>query len=104
MQYGRPVIFWMLCFFAFLSVRAQVTVAREQQEGYLFRHLDYTDGLLSNEVFSLAQDKKGYMWIGTREGLQRYDGLRFVNYTDTAPSTSNNFVAGDLCPADDGNR
>jgi ligand-binding sensor domain-containing protein/two-component sensor histidine kinase len=104
MQYGRPVIFFVVCFFMSLAVRAQVTVATEQQDGYLFRHLDYTNGLLSNEIFSLAQDKKGYMWIGTREGLQRYDGLRFVNYPDTAPSRSYNFITADICPADDGNR
>ncbi len=46
----------------------------------VFRHIDQTDGLLHNEVFSITQDPNGFMWIGTRNGLQRYDGLKFINY------------------------
>ncbi len=47
---------------------------------YSFRHIDQSNGLLHNWVFSLAQDGKGFIWILTRNGLQRYDGSRFVNY------------------------
>jgi len=35
---------------------------------------------MNNLVYSLYQDAKGYIWIGTIDGLQRYDGNRFVNY------------------------
>lgn len=47
---------------------------------YIFRHIDQSDGLLHNWVFSIAQDGRGFIWILTRNGLQRYDGSRFVNY------------------------
>jgi ligand-binding sensor domain-containing protein len=47
---------------------------------YIFRHLSQRDGLLHNSVFSITQDADGYMWIGTANGLQRYDGIRFTNF------------------------
>ena len=39
-----------------------------------------SDGLISNKVTNLYQDKAGFVWIGTQAGLQRYDGIRFKNY------------------------
>jgi len=62
---------------------AQPKAAMKQQSPFIFRHLDQSNGLLSNQVFALAQDKKGFIWIGTTRGLQRYDGQRFTNYSDT---------------------
>jgi signal transduction histidine kinase/ligand-binding sensor domain-containing protein/DNA-binding response OmpR family regulator len=47
---------------------------------YAFRHLNKMDGLSQNSVFSIAQDKEGFMWFGTRDGLNRYDGYRMVVY------------------------
>jgi ligand-binding sensor domain-containing protein len=47
---------------------------------YIFRHIDQRDGLLHNSVFAITQDQQGFIWIGTPNGLQRYDGLRFKNY------------------------
>ena len=46
----------------------------------IFRHLTTSNGLASNEVGVLFQDSKGYIWIGTQTGLQRYDGNRFRTY------------------------
>jgi len=45
-----------------------------------FRHITTEDGLGSSDVNALVQDAAGYLWIGTDNGLQRYDGYRFVNY------------------------
>ncbi len=47
---------------------------------YVFRHLTTGNGLINTRISNLYQDKKGYIWIGTIDGLQRYDGSRFVNY------------------------
>ncbi len=38
------------------------------------------DGLASSEITCLAQDSKGFMWIGTSAGLSRYDGVKFENF------------------------
>lgn len=55
-------------------------VKAQQNNQYTFRHIDEHDGLLHNSVYSIMQDHLGYMWIGTPNGVQRYDGLRFKNY------------------------
>ncbi|PVD54077.1 hypothetical protein DC498_01410 [Terrimonas sp.] len=44
---------------------------------YIFNRLSMSDGLLSNNVRAVWQDKTGYLWLGTENGLQRYDGNRF---------------------------
>src|ERR1700761_9809313 len=57
--------------------------ARSQQyPGYLLRHIGQVDGLLTSGITSIAQDERGFIWIGTLNGLQRYDGTRFVNYRE----------------------
>ncbi len=51
-----------------------------QNADYIFKHLTVADGLISNKVSALFQDREGFIWIGTQTGLQRYDGKRFKNY------------------------
>ena len=62
---------------------------------YRFRHLSCQDGLPHQQVETMAQDEKGNIWIGTRNGLVRYDGYEMHAYfhNDEDPhSLSNNFV------------
>src|SRR5262245_65075067 len=44
------------------------------------RRYDVSDGLAHSHVGAIHQDRKGYLWFGTREGLSRFDGYRFTNY------------------------
>ena len=53
---------------------------------YLFRHYQVENGLSDNMATCCVQDRKGYIWIGTRDGLNRFDGytfkvFRFRDYT-----------------------
>ena len=45
-----------------------------------FRHLGREDGLSQSYVNAIAQDRNGFLWFGTQEGLNRYDGYRFRLY------------------------
>ena len=45
-----------------------------------FRHITDEDGLSSNHVRSLLQDSLGFIWVGTDQGLNRYDGQSFKIY------------------------
>lgn len=53
-----------------------------------------SDGMLSNNVLSVEQDKYGFMWIATSEGLMRYNGQDFVSFTKgtTNVSLSHNYA------------
>jgi len=64
--------------------------AAGQHNDYLFRHIGQPDGLLDNKVAAFAQDRRGFMWIGSYNGLQRYDGIRFLNYGDLMAGEARN--------------
>ena len=52
-----------------------------------FRHLTTSNGLSHNTVMDLLQDHKGFLWLGTADGLNRYDGERFQVYRRSARDT-----------------
>ncbi len=45
-----------------------------------FDHLTTADGLSNDSVFSILQDREGFLWFGTQAGLNRYDGYRVTQY------------------------
>jgi ligand-binding sensor domain-containing protein len=48
---------------------------------YSYRHYTVKEGLVQNQVITIFQDSKGYIWLGTKGGVSRFDGLGFENYT-----------------------
>ncbi|MBK9175232.1 MAG: hypothetical protein IPM46_02615 [Flavobacteriales bacterium] len=68
--------------------------AHGQSGGIRFHHLDNTDGLPQNSVNAILEDRHGFMWFGTQDGLCRYDGHTFITYrNDGSPkSLANNYV------------
>ncbi len=59
-----------------LVVAALVSCSLWSQEFY-FKHYRVEDGLSHNTVLSSLQDKNGFMWFGTKNGLNRFDGYTF---------------------------
>ena len=60
-----------------------------------FAHLTTEDGLSNNAVTTILQDRRGFMWIGTQDGLNRFDGYRFTIYRHNpknSNSLSNNYI------------
>jgi signal transduction histidine kinase/ligand-binding sensor domain-containing protein len=56
-----------------------------------------SNGLADNDVQSILQDSRGFIWIGTREGLSRYDGTGFKNFfaeKNNPAALPNNYVTG----------
>lgn len=43
------------------------------------------EGLSNNNVLSIAQDKQGYLWFATEEGLNKFDGVHFISYYKDIP-------------------
>lgn len=59
---------------------------------YYFRTMDIRNGLSQNTVYQILQDRKGFMWFGTKDGLNRYDGLSFRIYKKENSGLGRNFV------------
>src|SRR5580765_5451076 len=61
-----------------------------------FQVLSVADGLPSSYVYKIVEDRRGFIWIGTRDGLARYDGAGFRVWrhdTGDAASIASNDVA-----------
>ena len=67
-------------FLLFLIVSTFTSLNLFAQQQYLFFHLHTRDGLASETVNSVQQDEKGFIWIATNNGLQRYDGKTFITF------------------------
>ncbi|HEY1037973.1 MAG TPA: histidine kinase [Bacteroidia bacterium] len=57
-------------------------VQRLKAQEPCFFKIGYEQGLPSKETYDLFQDKKGFIWIGHNNGLSRYDGYGFKNYSN----------------------
>ena len=60
-----------------LLIAALLCVLTGSAQPYYFRHYQVENGLTNSTVFCSTQDKKGFLWFGTREGLNRFDGYHF---------------------------
>jgi ligand-binding sensor domain-containing protein/two-component sensor histidine kinase len=64
---------------------------------YNYVHYDTKDGLAGSTVYRMCQDKKGYLWFATDNGVSMFDGKRFRNFTTEDGLTDNDviFIASD---------
>lgn len=63
---------------------------------YYFKSFNRLNGLSQNTVTAIIQDKKGFMWLGTKDGLNRFDGLSFRVFKHEKGNKNgigNNFVS-----------
>ncbi len=52
-------------------------------DGKSFARFTTKDGLLNNDVWTILEDRTGYLWVGTRKtGLYRYNGKVFINFSE----------------------
>ncbi|MGE9313893.1 ligand-binding sensor domain-containing protein [Niabella sp. CJ426] len=69
------ILLLLACFYFVVHVKAQP---------FYFRHYEVEDGLSNNTVISALQDRYGFIWLGTSEGLNRFDGNSFKIYRHQA--------------------
>lgn len=88
MKFAKHIILFGIWFFTFAICFGQNEILR-------FEHLGVEEGLSNESVTSILQDSKGYIWVGTTDGLNKYDGYSFTKYRfDPFDSTSisQNFI------------
>ena len=64
-----------------------------------FKHLNVQNGLVQNIVYHFLHDSRGYIWIGTHNGLTHYDGTRTINFQHNpqiSSSIAGNFITSIL--------
>ncbi len=79
----------------FAIILFQYSIIYAQRPHIEFRHLKVKDGLSQSWVKSICQDNQGFMWFGTNEGLNKYDGYNFTVYKNKPEDTnsiSNNAI------------
>ena len=54
--------------------------AHAQQHNIRFQHISIEDGLSQSALYCVFQDSRGFMWFGTEDGLNKYDGYNFKVY------------------------
>jgi ligand-binding sensor domain-containing protein len=59
-----------------------------QKQRIRFQHITSDEGLSNNTVETICQDKRGFMWFGTRDGLNRYDGINVVVFRNSLQNKS----------------
>ena len=78
--------------FIFFCILASLPLHAQNNVHYYFRTLDIRNGLSQNTVYQILQDKNGFMWFGTKDGLNRYDGTSFRIYKKENSGLGKNFI------------
>lgn len=92
---------YRLLFTIFATVFYTLNLYSQENSNFHFRKIQVDDGLSENAVYCILQDSKGFMWFGTKDGLNRYDGDHFRIFrrdTYNNRSIGNNFIR---CIAED---
>lgn len=89
------IITLTLCLLIFGAPKPSIVASAQDPPPAIFDHLSTENGLSDSTTLALAQDDQGFMWFGTQNGLNRFDGHDFIVYThdpDDQNSLSRNVV------------
>lgn len=75
------------------SANASTQASEELPARARFSHLTTKQGLSESTVLAIAQDDRGFLWFGTQNGLDRYDGYTIEEFNGPAPLPSKNIHA-----------
>ena len=72
-DYRKKIFISFFCLFCGLAGYAQT-----QRSAFTFKQFTFDNGTMSNVINCFLEDKDGYLWIGTGDGLKRFDGDEFT--------------------------
>jgi ligand-binding sensor domain-containing protein/signal transduction histidine kinase len=76
-----------VCLFLLLFCLCELLIGRN--ENIRFDYINVAHGLPQSSVFCILKDSKGFMWFGTQDGLNRYDGRSITPYVDSNVKVEN---------------
>lgn len=68
---------WFTCYFLLALLLSTYFLSAQSSQ---FQGINSNHGLTHNTVYDIIQDKNGFLWFATREGLNKYDGYRLRTY------------------------
>ena len=72
----------------FIAVFFFPSLLYPQDQQFRFKRLSVREGLSQSTVNTITQDSSGFLWFGTQDGLNRYDGYSFRVYSSDPSDTS----------------
>lgn len=72
--FQRSCCFILACFIPILSY------SQPGSSGYRFEHITVNEGLSHSDAMTVVQDRYGFIWVGTNDGIDRYDGYELKKY------------------------
>src|SRR5580765_1169623 len=99
---GTIGLTWKFAFALLATLAASLPAAATPPLGVQRYSLE--EGLSQQDVNAITQDDQGFMWFGTEDGLNRFDGYEFRqlrHHRDDPNSISNGFISA-LVPSEDG--
>ncbi|MBV9035868.1 MAG: hypothetical protein JO182_15370 [Acidobacteriaceae bacterium] len=94
----RARIYWSAVLFCLVlpqifASTAEASLAPDKPiNQFTLQNWQYAQGLPQNSVLAIAQTPDGYLWLGTEEGLARFDGVRFVKFDRQNSKLDHNMV------------
>jgi len=82
-------------FYTIVCLLGAQQIVKPQADYMLFGRIDVDMGLSSNTVYSIIQDQAGFLWFGTDDGLNRYDGYNFKVFRHD-PEDSNSISSNNI--------
>ncbi len=79
---------YFVLFFLLFDVIHSYHAEAQNETDFKVRYIGIEMGLSNNAVTSIYQDKRGFMWVGTYDGLNRYDGYDFLVYRNQPNDSS----------------
>jgi ligand-binding sensor domain-containing protein len=88
--------FWLILLVCLICLSSNSWAQSPLQKLYLnneirFEHLSMKQGLSNNTVTAILQDREGFLWVGTQDGLNKFDGYTFTTYHPGTSEASNTF-------------
>ena len=89
----QPRLYKIFC--AVFLVFILVNPVKAQVKDYYFENYTTDNGLSNNIIHCIFQDSRGWMWFGTSQGLDRFDGYKFTAFRNDPDYFSRVFVFWD---------